>query len=420
MNILEAKLSTKDRNELPAKEFGLPEHRKFPLNDEAHVKSAILFFKYAKADEKRELAKNINLKLKKFDMKVKVGKNNPFYKYIDRNHLVESIDTIQEEYIIQNDTYTKDFMINVLASGYYPDELRILEKQREQLENEIYIINKYKDFNLLKKDCFSSLYSFDDDAIKEKIDKLSGLISMNDIQAFVKQKITFELNTVDLVRLAKVKFIKSLHYGEFINNAKLWYGVSDQSFYILMKSLEDRLVTYKLLEIDEDTYKYLIQGNSAKCTSNLVTITFSDENDINYDTLSLMTEGFTVSEDGDIKISIDPKKSYMDEYSETHRILVENFKNKNYEAMKQNVAFMFLLISVIERDKKYKSRDPEVVKARAFAINDFKTYLSHIQKHQPSFNFEEYYRNSEFDKYIINVPKSTIVGIKNLLKTILL
>ena len=110
----------------------------------------------------------------------------------------------------------------------------------------------------------------------------------------------------------------------------------------------------------------------------------------------------------------------MDEYAEAHRILVENYKNKNYEALKQNIAFMFLLISVIERDPKYKTRDKEIVKARAFAINDFKTYLSYIQKEQPDFNFEKYYKESEFDKYIINIPKETIIGIKSLLKSILM
>ena len=100
-------------------------------------------------------------------------------------------------------------------------------------------------------------------------------------------------------------------------------------------------------------------------------------------------------------------------------ILIENYKNKNYEAMKQNVAFMFLLISIIERDKKYKEREKDIVKARAFAINDFKTYLSYIQKEEPTFNFEKYYRESELGKYVVNIPRETISGIKSLLKTIL-
>lgn len=421
MNILEAKLSTKDRNDLPAKEFGLPEHRKFPLNDEAHVKSAILFFKYAKTDERRELAKNINLKLKKFDMKVKVGQNNPFYKYIDRNYLIESAMLESNESIIHNDKYTKDYMISILESGYYPDTQKILEKQKEQLENEIYIINKNNKFNLLKHNDFNSLYEINNIEISCIINKINGKINFEDILSFVKEKVTFDLDTSDIVRLKKHKLIHSLIYGVFDCNKKFWYGIGNNKCYIVMKSLEDIEITYKLLEINYETSEYLLDKfRNPKPKTNLLTIRYVCDNDIDFNTLSLITEGFTINEDGDIKITIDPKKSYMDEYSETHRILVENHKNKNYEAMKQNVAFMFLLISIIERDKIYKSREPEVVKARAFAINDFKTYLKYIQNHEPSFNFEVYYKNSEFDKYIINIPKSTIIGIKNLLKTILL
>ena len=67
MNILEVKLSTEHRKDLPDSEFGLPKERKYPLNDESHVRSAIMFFKYCKPEQRRELAKNINLKLNKYE-----------------------------------------------------------------------------------------------------------------------------------------------------------------------------------------------------------------------------------------------------------------------------------------------------------------------------------------------------------------
>ena len=110
----------------------------------------------------------------------------------------------------------------------------------------------------------------------------------------------------------------------------------------------------------------------------------------------------------------------MDEYSQNHKLLVENWKNKNYEGVKTNLAFAFTLIGVIERDKRFKEGDSNVIKARAFAMNDFKTYLKKLQSVEKDFDFTEYYTKNKFDKKIIDIPKSTIVGIKQLLKTIMM
>ena len=75
MNILyEEKLSTEDRNELENEEFGLPEDRKYPLNDEKRVLSAIQYFRYCKKSKRHELAKNINKRLKELDNLAKESK----------------------------------------------------------------------------------------------------------------------------------------------------------------------------------------------------------------------------------------------------------------------------------------------------------------------------------------------------------
>ena len=88
--------------------------------------------------------------------------------------------------------------------------------------------------------------------------------------------------------------------------------------------------------------------------------------------------------------------------------------------MKKNLAYVFALITMIERSDEYKRREPMAVKARAFAINDFKTYLKLLQSVEPEFDFVEYYAASEYDKKIINIPKTTIIGIKKLMRTILI
>lgn len=66
--IQEEKLSTDERNELSDDEFGIPEKRKFPLNDVDHVEAAVKMFPHADASDKEALAKRILRKAHEFGM----------------------------------------------------------------------------------------------------------------------------------------------------------------------------------------------------------------------------------------------------------------------------------------------------------------------------------------------------------------
>lgn len=80
--ITEATLSSKERNKLKDSTFGIPELRKYPLNDRAHVKAAIRFFNKVDKKHESELAENILRAMKKFNIPTTVvGKNNKLYKY---------------------------------------------------------------------------------------------------------------------------------------------------------------------------------------------------------------------------------------------------------------------------------------------------------------------------------------------------
>ena len=83
MNImLEDKLNSKERNSIDNKDFGIPSKRKFPLNDEEHVRAAIRMFNHVDKEDEEILAKNIIKKLKKFNITdIEVGENNRFSKY---------------------------------------------------------------------------------------------------------------------------------------------------------------------------------------------------------------------------------------------------------------------------------------------------------------------------------------------------
>ena len=70
------------RSELSDGAFGVPSKRKFPLDTEAHVRSAIKFFNYVDPEDEAELARRIIAAMKKFNITdVKVSEKNRFSKY---------------------------------------------------------------------------------------------------------------------------------------------------------------------------------------------------------------------------------------------------------------------------------------------------------------------------------------------------
>ena len=95
--MFESKLTTKQRKKLKDKVFGLPEQRKYPLHDEAHIRKAIQFFKYCPPVDRPKLAKNINMKALQFGMKLNISKDSIFYKYANKNIVEESDIFVQSD-----------------------------------------------------------------------------------------------------------------------------------------------------------------------------------------------------------------------------------------------------------------------------------------------------------------------------------
>lgn len=63
-------------------EFGIPEQKKFPLDTEAHVRSAIRFFNYAAPQYEKELASKIISKIHQYNITdLTPSKTNRFYNY---------------------------------------------------------------------------------------------------------------------------------------------------------------------------------------------------------------------------------------------------------------------------------------------------------------------------------------------------
>ena len=73
-------LSETKRSNLPDSSFGIPEDRKYPLDTEQHVKSAIKLFGHAEESKKKKLAKNIRAAASKYD--ITIPENTQCYKYL--------------------------------------------------------------------------------------------------------------------------------------------------------------------------------------------------------------------------------------------------------------------------------------------------------------------------------------------------
>lgn len=72
-----------DRSKLDSSQFGIPEDRKYPLDTEEHVRSAIKLFGHAEESKKRKLARNIKKAADRYGMDI--PETTQVYKYLNIN-----------------------------------------------------------------------------------------------------------------------------------------------------------------------------------------------------------------------------------------------------------------------------------------------------------------------------------------------
>jgi len=87
----ESALTTEEKKKLKDSDYGLLKKKKYPMPDKEHVLSAIRFFNYVDSEDEKELADNINKKIKEYKIEdqVNVGKNNRFSKYCNEESIKE-------------------------------------------------------------------------------------------------------------------------------------------------------------------------------------------------------------------------------------------------------------------------------------------------------------------------------------------
>ena len=116
--VTESKLSTNDRERLEDSDFGLPEERKFPINDENHIRQAIKMFSYCPKKKRKELRKNINRKIEE------LGLDIDFSESVDLSHdwlnLMETTEDASDIFLetASDSTLLRDFIYPFIENTF--------------------------------------------------------------------------------------------------------------------------------------------------------------------------------------------------------------------------------------------------------------------------------------------------------------
>lgn len=166
--LLEDKLSSRNRKDLPDSAFGLPEERRYPMPDKSHILSAIRMFNHVEADNEKKLAYNIKNKIKEFGMEdeVNVSSDNRFSKYYSaRVHEDYIVPYIEEEAVLtafglQTETTItflegNDDVLVEADTAYNAALRRILYSERIKNHKEVMLL-----YDQVKQDCPFIKYTF--------------------------------------------------------------------------------------------------------------------------------------------------------------------------------------------------------------------------------------------------------------------
>ena len=137
--------------------------------------------------------------------------------------------------------------------------------------------------------------------------------------------------------------------------------------------------------------------------------------------------GIHLGSNGDIRFTLQDQLTF-DHYEQTHKILKEAAREKRYEAMKSNLAYIFTLIATIEslytsKEANYSKSDPkylEMVRLRALYMSDFKQYLRIVMQHEKNFDFMKYYENSKENKNVYTIKADDIKNAAKLFRMIMI
>lgn len=229
----------------------------------------------------------------------------------------------------------------------------------------------------------------------------------------------FSLDAKDLLFITEKlnKYCNVLVCLKTLEGNPVYLGVTKETVNILGKDKSNgNLLVMPIYDIS-DTDIFVFNNNNERANIIKITPIVKD-----YKTPTL--EGMFINKDGDITIKFKKNKTYMDTYDEAHKKIKSNWSMKNYNAVKKDLAYMFTLIMELERivhsNKKVpKDKKDDIMKAKMFASNDFKTYITKLKDIDEDFDFTEYYENHDYDKTVFTISKDAVIGVRKLFQAIM-
>ena len=133
---------------------------------------------------------------------------------------------------------------------------------------------------------------------------------------------------------------------------------------------------------------------------------------VEYDNIITEAKSFPIQfdKDGNLLLKNIKRIDFEQEYTNSHRLLMEYDKQESYDPMKFELAKMQFFITLLEKKiyKQGKDKSVKELKVRARFLNDFKKYLKIVVANDNTFNFTEYYEQSPFNDAIIKIDNSTL------------
>ena len=133
---------------------------------------------------------------------------------------------------------------------------------------------------------------------------------------------------------------------------------------------------------------------------------------VEYDNIITEAKSFPIQfdKDGNLLLKNIKRIDFEQEYTNSHRLLMEYDKQESYDPMKFELAKMQFFITLLEKKiyKQGKDKSVKELKVRARFLNDFKKYLKIVVANDKTFNFTEYYEQSPFNDAIIQIDNNTL------------
>lgn len=253
------------RSNLPDSEFGIPEDRKYPLDTEQHIRSAIHLFGHAEESKKKSLARKIASKAKSYG--IKIEPTTQVYKYLhedesthaDHSHLKYIIFDIGGV-LVEGENPTDNLLDAGIPAYYIKDFIEIFYNKMKGSAENATIDDARIAFNALCTDdemrsyadkafeiCCTSLHQCDYD------DKILSLLKSKGYHLYYLSnwsKYSFELCKM----MGKMDFLK--YFEDGIVSYEVGFRKPDKSIYEIFKAhfdIDDPSACLFLDDKDENT-----------------------------------------------------------------------------------------------------------------------------------------------------------------------